>query len=171
MKGEMSQGGIIIRNGKVHLRVALRLKRRSGRKTIILPGTAEAPGEGGPGNHSLDDALARAHVWAKWMEEGRFRFVSALASEQGVDEAYVRRILGLTSLAPDIIEAVLEGREPDGLSIAKLTKAPLSWEAQRRQFGFGAASTDSERGPAVGKAKEGQRAQRALASPVGTVRD
>lgn len=144
MKGGMSQGGLIIRSGKVRLRVARCLKRRSGRTAIVLPAAAEASGESGPGNHSLGDALARGHVWVRWIEEGRFRFVSALASDQGVDEAYVRRMLRLTSLAPDIVEAVLEGREPDGLSIATLTKAPLSWEAQRRQLGFGAPPTDSE---------------------------
>ena len=42
---------------------------------------------------------------------------------------YVGRMLRLTSLAPDIIEAILHGDEPDGLSLEKLRKnLPVRWE-------------------------------------------
>ena len=48
------------------------------------------------------------------------------------------RVLGLNNLAPDIVEAILAGIEPDGLSIAKLTEQPIpeDWNEQRRLYGF-----------------------------------
>ena len=51
---------------------------------------------------------------------------------------YVTRVLGLNNLAPDIVEAILAGIEPDGLSIAKLTEQPIpeDWNEQRRLYGF-----------------------------------
>ena len=61
----------------------------------------------------------------------------------GLKGGYVTRILSLNSLAPDIVEALLAGIEPDGLSIAKLTEQPIpeDWNEQRRLYGF------PERGP------------------------
>ena len=53
-----------------------------------------------------------------------------------VDGSYVTRILKLTTLAPDIVEAIINGEEPDGLSLAKLTRTfPKDWREQRRFFG------------------------------------
>jgi hypothetical protein len=53
-----------------------------------------------------------------------------------VDGSYVNRILKLTTLAPDIVEAIINGEEPDGLSLAKLTRTfPEDWREQRRFFG------------------------------------
>ena len=60
-----------------------------------------------------------------------------LARTLDVDGSYVARILKLTTLAPDIVEALINGEEPNGLSLAKLTQTfPEEWAEQRRQFGF-----------------------------------
>jgi len=56
----------------------------------------------------------------------------AAGHSAGVDNSYVARLLRLTLLAPDIIEAIIEGTEPDGLSLEKLYGAPAEWEEQRR---------------------------------------
>ena len=62
---------------------------------------------------------------------------NALAKNLGVDRSYVSRVLQLTLLAPDIVEAGLAGREPSGLSLAKLTQSlPVLWDEQRELFGF-----------------------------------
>ena len=77
--------------------------------------------------------MARAFAWADMIENGQFGSISELA-----DAAYVRRIIKLTTLAPDIIVALLNGEEPDGLSLARLVKVfPVDWAEQRRVFGFG----------------------------------
>ena len=56
----------------------------------------------------------------------------------GKTTGYITRILSLNSLAPDIVEAILAGVEPEGLSIAKLTEQPIpeDWNEQRRLYGF-----------------------------------
>jgi hypothetical protein len=55
----------------------------------------------------------------------------------GVDNSYVARQLRLTLLAPDAVEAILEGEEPDGVSLEKLSGMPVEWEEQRRVVGAG----------------------------------
>ena len=69
---------------------------------------------------------------------GEAKNITDLAAKLGLKPPYVTRVLGLNSLAPDIVEAILAGAEPDGLSIAKLTEQPIpeDWNEQRRLYGF-----------------------------------
>ena len=69
---------------------------------------------------------------------GQAQNVTDLSKLLGLKTGYVSRILSLNSLAPDIVEAILAGIEPDGLSIAKLTEQPIpdEWNEQRRLYGF-----------------------------------
>ena len=69
---------------------------------------------------------------------GDARSIRALARDVGVTNRYVRKLLPLAFLAPDIIDAVLDGRQPRDLSLETLanTSIPRCWEDQRRQFGF-----------------------------------
>jgi ParB-like chromosome segregation protein Spo0J len=69
------------------------------------------------------------------MQQGRYASIHELAADLGLDNSYVARLLRLTLLAPDIVEAILDGIEPDGLSLEKLYRAPLMWEEQRRALG------------------------------------
>lgn len=64
--------------------------------------------------------------------------ISQLAKKLGHRPSYVTRILFLTNLAPDIVESILDGTEPDGISIAKITEHPIpeDWNEQRRLYGF-----------------------------------
>jgi len=55
-----------------------------------------------------------------------------------VDGSYVTRILKMTTLSPDIVEAITNGEEPNGLSLARLTRSfPEEWSEQRSLLGFG----------------------------------
>ena len=82
-------------------------------------------------------ALVRAHRWRRRIESGQAKSVSDLAEQEGVTDAYVCRLLPLTYLAPDIVEAVLDGRQPKGLRLAEmLGNGPLSWNDQRERLGF-----------------------------------
>jgi len=120
------------------VRVPLRIKRRGGRKEIIAPDTGE---EGGPPrprtNEPLALMIARAHRWQRLLESGRYASIRELALDAGVDNSYMARVLRLTLLAPDIVEAILDGTEPDGLSLARLVNLPASWQEQRERLGFG----------------------------------
>ena len=80
-------------------------------------------------------AIARAHRWQKLLEEGKFESISDLAREIGLDVSFASRLLRLTLLAPDIIEAILMGEEPSGLSLTMLTKQlPVLWDKQQTVF-------------------------------------
>jgi hypothetical protein len=120
------------------VQVPLRIKRRGGRKEIIAP-------DSGPGglpprsrtNEPLALMLARAHRWQQLLESGRYASIRELALDVGVDNSYMARVLRLTLLAPDIIESILNGTEPDGLSLGNLYRAPVRWEEQRQEMAQG----------------------------------
>ena len=122
----------------VVIRIPMDLKRRSGRKEIIvpegLPGT-ERPKS--PSQEPLVTALARAFHWQELIDSGRYGSITDLAEALGVDRSYVGRVIRLTLLAPDIVEAIVRGDEPSGLSLERLVKKmPMLWEEQRERFGF-----------------------------------
>jgi hypothetical protein len=119
--------------------VPLKLKKRGGRKEVILPQAFASDSPMRPSHQeALVIAIARAHRWQKLLDEGKFKSVSDLAREIGLDPSFAARLLRLTLLAPDIIEAILIGDEPSGLSLTQLTKQlPMTWEEQRRALGIG----------------------------------
>jgi hypothetical protein len=87
-------------------------------------------------DETLVKALVRAHRWRR-IESGQARSITDLAEQEGVTIAYVCRLLPLTCLAPDIVEAILDGRQPKEPRLAvMLGNGPPVWEEQRRAFGF-----------------------------------
>ena len=124
-------------NGCVRIRVPMKLKRRGGRKEVTVPeGLDQRPSPTPRAESRMAVAFARALRWQEALESGAFPTMKALAQKLGVDGRYVARLLDLTLLAPDIIEALLKGSEPDGLSLEKLFRAPMEWTEQRRVLGF-----------------------------------
>jgi len=119
------------------VQVPLQIKRRRGRKEIIAPsGTEGATADETRTNRGLAVTLARAHRWRELLEAGRYATIRELAADLGLDNSYVARLLRLTLLAPDIVETIMEGDEPDGLSLARLFDIPPYWPEQRRKWGF-----------------------------------
>ena len=62
-----------------------------------------------------------------------------IAEAEGVSPSYVTRLLRLAYLAPDIVTAIIDGRQPPGLTantLMKNTRLPFRWEAQRKRLGF-----------------------------------
>ena len=114
-------------------------KRRGGRKVIIAPNGSDAwaPAKPRP-DETLIRALARAHRWKRTLEEGTHPSINALAEAEKINRAYVCRLLNLTLLAPDIQEAILDGRQPKGMQLEEVVRAiPGEWAEQRRDFGPG----------------------------------
>ena len=97
-------------------------KRHGGRKVIIAPDGSDAwaPAKPRP-DETLIRALARAHRWKRMLEEGRYRSAGELAEAEGITRSFVNRLLRLTLLAPDIVEAILDGRQPKGMQLEELT--------------------------------------------------
>jgi len=125
-------------NQGIVVNVPLRMKKRGGRREVILP---QAFASNRPMHQSHQEALvlalARAHRWQALLEDGKFASVSELAREIGLDVSFAARLLRLTLLAPDIVEAILMGEEPSGLSLTMLSKQlPMLWAEQRRELGM-----------------------------------
>jgi hypothetical protein len=114
------------------IRIPMRLQRRGGRKLIMTPEGVAAPTLKPSRDETMVKALVRAHRWRRRIESGQAKSITDLAEQEGVTDAYVCRLLPLTCLAPDIVEAILDGRQPKGLRLAELLgNAPLAWEEQR----------------------------------------
>jgi hypothetical protein len=126
---------VVEQDDHIVIRIPLTLKRRSGRKEIIVePPSSPAPARRRQNVNPLMVAMARAHRWAELLESGRYGSWVEIAAAQGVDPSYIARLLRLTLLAPDIVEAILDGTEPSGLSLEKLFRAPMEWERQRQEL-------------------------------------
>jgi hypothetical protein len=126
------------------IRIPIRLQRRGGRKLIMTPEGAAAPAPKPRRDETLVKALIRAHDWRRRIESGRAKSITDLAEQQGVTDAYVCRLLPLTCLAPNIVEAILDGRQPKGLRLAEmLGNGPVGWEEQRASWRIGARSRNA----------------------------
>lgn len=120
--GEVSTG----RDGdSIVVHVPMRFKRHSGRKEIVFPTERAADQAASPGvQRALIVAVARAHAWLDALEDGRYANVAALADAVGTDPSFVRRMLNLTLLAPDLVERVLDGMEGDEDAMDPLARGP-----------------------------------------------
>ena len=124
----------ILDDGSIRITMKLELKRVDGHRRVVIP----APGAERLKQTSLLRAINNARLWMDKLINGEATNVTDLSKQLGLKSGYVSRILSLNSLAPDIVEAILAGIEPDGLSIAKLTRQPIPevWNEQRRLYGF-----------------------------------
>ena len=118
------------------IRIPIRMHRRSGRKLIMTPEGVAAPARKPSRDETLIKALVKSHRWCRNIESGRAKSITDLAEQEGVTDAYVCRLPPLTCLAPDIVEAILDGRQPKGLRLAEmLGNGLLAWEEQRGVWG------------------------------------
>jgi site-specific DNA recombinase len=113
-----------------------RVKRCGGEVRLLVPADSatEAPTRPVP---SLIKAVARAHPWPEKIIHGELTGLRSIAELTNLDEHYAGRILNSSFLAPDIIEAILDGRQPADLTVQKLLRCqPLAWAEQRDRLGF-----------------------------------
>jgi hypothetical protein len=116
----------------ITVHVPLKLTIRGGRKTIL--GDFSRPATRTRFDDSIIKAIARAHRWRALIEDGQYSSITELAKAQGVNQSYACRLLRLTNLAPDIIEAILD-RFGSNLTLAALMKPfPANWNGQRAQL-------------------------------------
>ncbi len=121
----------------VLLHIPMKLKKRGGRKEVIVPDGLQERMSKADYDEPFVIAIARAYAWQELLDSGKYRSVREMAKSLGVCATYMSRLLRFTILAPDIIESILDGREPDGFSQTKLTGAiPAHWQEQRRRWGF-----------------------------------
>ena len=117
----------------VTLDVPFRVVKRGGRKEMQLP---EAPEKPRRTDNTLVKALARAFRWKRLLESGEYATIAELAEREGIASSYLTRVLRLTLLAPDIVEAVLDGRHGQAVTLARVLEPfPLEWKHQNMHFG------------------------------------
>ena len=69
------------------------------------------------------------------LEHGTHATITEIAAAEKINEFYVGRVLRLTLLAPDIVEAILDGRQPTGITLAvSMRRFPVGWKEQRTEF-------------------------------------
>ena len=110
------------------VRVPLAVRKpRGGRKLILTPGSMTNRGTSAA-DTTLVKALARAFRWRRMLETGRYGTIDELAVAEKINSSYVSRLLRLTLLAPDIVEAILDGRQPEGMTLPGLMEPfPVEW--------------------------------------------
>jgi hypothetical protein len=119
-------------DGGLTVTVPIRIKRRGLRKAVTLPdgGSLDSrPWDATP--TPLQLALARGHRWLAMLESGEANSMKEIARREGVDDSYVSRMVNLTTLAPDIVAAILDETLPPEVTLFGLAAGtPLVWEEQ-----------------------------------------
>ena len=123
-------------DGRLTLSVPIQFKRRSGRKLVTLPN-----GETTRARHwdtaatLLQLALARGHRWLAMLESGEAKSLKEIATLEGIDNSYVSRMVNLTTLAPDIVAAILDDDLPSHVTLFDLAvDPPAVWDEQRERL-------------------------------------
>jgi hypothetical protein len=127
----------------ITVHVPLTIRSRGGRKLVITPdGSPGVPLSRTRADPAMVKALARVHRWKRLLEEGRYASLSEMAKAERIDRSYLGKMLGLTLLAPDIVEAILDGRQPPHIGLpALLQSVPSMWDEQRSMIARSAVAS------------------------------
>ena len=110
--------------------IPLAIRKRGGRKRLVTPDGEPAWAPRREVSSALVKALARGFRWKRLIEDGHYGSIVELAKGEKISQSYVRRLLRLTLLSPEIVEAILDGREA-GLQLEDLREElPVEWEHQ-----------------------------------------
>jgi hypothetical protein len=119
----------------ITVRVPLKIRRLPGRKTVVMSvptangGTAIAT----RADPALVKALARAFRYQRLLDEGRYASISEMATAERIERGYLGSLLRLTLLAPGLVDAILDGRQPEGMTLPRLMEpVPVEWERRSR---------------------------------------
>jgi hypothetical protein len=135
----------------VTVRVPISIRRRGGRKLVLAPDGTNVTTA--PVRRHIDNAMvkaiARAFRWREMLESGEYATIREIAAAEKINESYVGRVSRLTLLAPDIVEAILNGRQPAEMTLAVLMGPfPVFWAAQMHSHTPGAIPDEKRRPPA-----------------------
>jgi site-specific DNA recombinase len=112
--------------------VPLTMKKRGVELKLVIQNEPSSPSNV---DRVLLKTIARAHRWFDQLVSGEATSLNAIAAREGLNYRFVGKIVRLALLAPEIVEAISEGRQPPELSAELLTKhlaLPLDWDDQKR---------------------------------------
>ena len=133
----MSKPKISSSGRTITVRVPISIRKRGGRKLVLAPDGTNIAGT--PVDRHIDNAMvkaiARAFRWREMLETGKYSTIKEMAETEGINHSYVARILRLTLLAPDLVEAIVDGRQPAIVTLSNILKpfVPI-WTNQRATF-------------------------------------
>ena len=112
------------------IHVPFRVVKRGGRKEMVLP---EGAAQARKPDDTLVKALARAFRWKRMLESGEFASISELAEKEGIAFTYMARLMRLSLLSPELVDAVMDGHQPANITLANLMDPfPADWKEQHR---------------------------------------
>ena len=110
------------------IHVPFRVAKRGGRKEMVLP---EGAAQARKPDNTLVKALARAFRWKGMLESGEFASISELAEKEGIAFTYMARLMRLSLLSPELVDAVMDGHQPANITLANLMDPfPADWKEQ-----------------------------------------
>jgi len=119
----------------ISVHVPFAIRKYGGRKQVVMPAGVSADAQCSVVDSTLVKALGRAFRWKRMLESGEFATVKELAEREKLGFSYMTRVLRLSLLAPDIVEAILGGVQPPEFTLAALLGPfPAEWEEQRGFF-------------------------------------
>ena len=120
----------------VTITVPMTFKKRGGRKVIMLPdGNYGNPVPKATIDNAMVKALARSFRWQAMLENGTCGSLDEIAKAERISASFVSRVIRLALLAPDIVVAILEGRQPAHLTLKDLMGPfPVEWDLQREML-------------------------------------
>jgi len=123
--------------GDVVVSIPMYFRCVAGKKQLVLNNEPKPLDGNQIADNAIVAAFARARAWMKMLDSNAVSNVKELAEEVGVDRPYVVRTLRLATLSPRILQGVLHGNAPDGLSVEKLAAIQSDdWAEQEREAGF-----------------------------------
>jgi hypothetical protein len=117
----------------ISIDIPMAFKKRGGRKVIVLPdGSQGHPAPAATIDNTMIKSIARAFRWQKLLENGTYTCLDDIARSEKIGASFVSRYYRLVLLAPDIVEAILDGKQPAQLTMKELLQPfPTSWSLQR----------------------------------------
>jgi hypothetical protein len=117
----------------IELTVAVAFTRRGAEAKLVLPGLAQQK-HTSRCDPALIKAIARGRAWFEELATGRARSLQQLAKRDGISRRYVRRLVGLAFLSPQLVDAILQDGQPVELTATRLTELdlPLDWTEQHK---------------------------------------
>ena len=132
----MSAAEISLDGSTLTVRIPLIFRKRGGRKLVIAPNGSDSWAPPRPRiDNAMVKAIGRAFRWRKLLETGTHTTVAEIAAVEKINASYVGRVLRLTLLSPEIVEAILDGRQPADITLVALLRPfPVVWWEQRAEI-------------------------------------
>lgn len=132
-KFDAAAGQLTCRMVPVHIE-----RKKTGKAVLICRPGDEALSEGDLSRQALFNAMVLAYGWAIKIQRGTYASLEDVANREHRRASYVSRLFRMNFLAPDIVEAIVNGTASRSLTLEDIKRdmIPLSWAEQRVKYGF-----------------------------------